>query len=390
MSEWKEYKLGEVGEIITGKTPSVRNPEDWGNKFLFITPSDYCNYGKYAKDSIRKLSVFGLERLKMKVLPPKSILVTCIGSDMGKVVMNNVMCITNQQINAIVPYKEYDNDFVYYSLLNAYDTLRVLGGDGTAVPIVNKSDFENIVLKLPPLDEQKRIAGVLSSLDDKIDLLNRENATLEALAETLFRHYFIENPDPTWKEGKIADLVDFNPNRKLTKNEDSPYIDMANIETQGYAPSSWRMRPFASGTKFINGDAIMARISPCLENGKAAYIDFLEDGQVGWGSTEFLVMRSKMGLHPFFAYIMTRYDDFRDHAVSSLVGLSGRQRVDLDNLLKYSIFIPDEKAITRFNREMEMIVSKMRNNQLQMRTLAFQRDIILPRLMSGEVKVIGL
>jgi type I restriction enzyme S subunit len=131
----------------------------------------------------------------------------------------------------------------------------------------------------------------------------------------------------------------------------------------------------------------MARISPCLENGKAAYIDFLEDGQVGWGSTEFLVMRSKMGLHPFFAYIMTRYDDFRDHAVSSLVGSSGRQRVDLDNLLKYSIFIPDEKAITRFNQEMEMIVSKMRNNQLQMRTLAFQRDIILPRLMYGELKV---
>ena len=258
---------------------------------------------------------------------------------------------------------------------------------GTTVMGIKAELLKKIPVFIPPIEEQKRIAGVLSSLDDKIDLLNRENATLEALAETLFRHYFIENPDPTWKEGKIADLVDFNPNRKLTKNEDSPYIEMANIETQGYAPSSWRMRPFASGTKFINGDAIMARISPCLENGKAAYIDFLEDGQVGWGSTEFLVMRSKMGLHPFFAYIMTRYDDFRDHAVSSLVGSSGRQRVDLDNLLKYSIFIPDEKAITRFNQEMEMIVSKMRNNQLQMRTLAFQRDIILPRLMYGELKV---
>ncbi len=277
--------------------------------------------------------------------------------------------------------------FLFYQLtLVDLENLNV----GSAVPSLTVPVINDIDITLPPLDEQKRIAGVLSSLDDKIDLLNRENVTLEALAETLFRHYFIENPNPTWKEGKIADLVDFNPSRKLTKNEDSPYIEMANIETQGYAPSSWRMRPFASGTKFINGDAIMARISPCLENGKAAYIDFLEDGQVGWGSTEFLVMRSKMGLHPFFAYIMTRYDDFRDHAVSSLVGSSGRQRVDLDNLLKYSIFIPDEKAITSFNREMEMIISKMRNNQLQMRTLAFQRDIILPRLMSSEVKVIGL
>lgn len=281
-----------------------------------------------------------------------------------------------------------DNIFLKYYLQSPRGQNELQSrASGTTVMGIKAELLKKIPVFIPPIEEQKRIAGVLSSLDDKIDLLNRENATLEALAETLFRHYFIENPDPTWKEGKIADLVDFNPNRKLTKNEDSPYIEMANIETQGYAPSSWRMRPFASGTKFINGDAIMARISPCLENGKAAYIDFLEDGQVGWGSTEFLVMRSKMGLHPFFAYIMTRYDDFRDHAVSSLVGSSGRQRVDLDNLLKYSIFIPDEKAITRFNQEMEMIVSKMRNNQLQMRTLAFQRDIILPRLMYGELKV---
>lgn len=306
------------------------------------------------------------------------------GSD-GDLVYAGFLIKFSLDPNKVNPYmlKLYTHSQDYYDWIKSVDNGATRGN-------INALTFASMPIVLPSRYEQDKIAGVLGALDDKIDLLNRENATLEALAETLFRHYFIENPDPTWKEGKIADLVDFNPNRKLTKNEDSPYIEMANIETQGYAPSSWRMRPFASGTKFINGDAIMARISPCLENGKAAYIDFLEDGQVGWGSTEFLVMRSKMGLHPFFAYIMTRYDDFRDHAVSSLVGSSGRQRVDLDNLLKYSIFIPDEKAITRFNREMEMIVSKMRNNQLQMRTLAFQRDIILPRLMSGEVKVIGL
>jgi len=224
-------------------------------------------------------------------------------------------------------------------------------------------------------------------LDDKIDLLNRENATLEALTETLFRHYFIENPNPDWKEGTVSELVDFNPIRKLSKGEDAPYVEMADIRATGYAPSSWRLRPFSGGTKFSNGDALFARISPCLENGKAAYIDFLNKEQVGWGSTEFIVMHSRMGLHPFFAYILTRYDDFRDHAVSSLVGSSGRQRVDIDNLVKYSMAIPDEQTITNFNRELEVIVPKMKNNHQQIISLSSQRDTLLPRLMSGEVLV---
>ncbi len=362
MPKRKEYKLGDVLAVRYGK-----DHKPLGN-------GQYPVYGSG-----------GIMRYADRYLYDKeSILIPRKGSLNNIFYQEGPFWTVDTMFWTEIDKAKVEPKFLFYQLtLVDLENLNV----GSAVPSLTVPVINDIDITLPPLDEQKRIAGVLSSLDDKIDLLHRENATLEALAETLFRHYFIENPDPSWKEGKIADLVDFNPNRKLTKNEDSPYIEMANIETQGYAPSSWRMRPFASGTKFINGDAIMARISPCLENGKAAYIDFLEDGQVGWGSTEFLVMRSKMGLHPFFAYIMTRYDDFRDHAVSSLVGSSGRQRVDLDNLLKYSIFIPDEKAITRFNQEMEMIVSKMRNNQLQMRTLAFQRDIILPRLMYGELKV---
>ncbi len=390
MTEWKEYKLG---DLIETNAKSIGKGYPYSKILYLDTGSITCN----KIESLQECEIGEAPSRAKRMVRKEDIIYSSVRPDQlhygfiknpqdNLVVSTGFVTIT---CNKAILYPK----FLYYYLIQSQITEylhSVAEASTTAYPSLRPSDIEALDIEIPPIDEQKRIAGVLSSLDDKIDLLHRENATLEALAETLFRHYFIENPDPTWKEGKIADLVDFNPNRKLTKNEDSPYFEMANIETQGYAPSSWRMRPFASGTKFINGDAIMARISPCLENGKAAYIDFLEDGQVGWGSTEFLVMRSKMGLHPFFAYIMTRYDDFRDHAVSSLVGSSGRQRVDLDNLLKYSIFIPDEKAITRFNREMEMIVSKMRNNQLQMRTLAFQRDIILPRLMSGEVKVIGL
>lgn len=363
MNDWKKYKLGEVVSWGNGKErPKDKGPIPvyGGNGVL-----DYTNRNNYEGETV---------------------IVGRVGAYCGSVYYTNQSIWVSDNALAAKPKNGNDTKFLYYLLqhlnLNGY-------AEGSTHPLVTQRLLNSIDVVIPPIVEQRRIAGVLSSLDDKIDLLNRENATLEALAETFFRHYFIEPPNPNWKEGTIADLVDFNPLRKLVKGEDAPYVEMANIGTRGYAPSSWRLRPFSSGTKFSNGDALFARISPCLENGKAAYIDFLSNEQVGWGSTEFIVMHSRMGLHPFFAYLLTRYDDFRDHAVSSLVGSSGRQRVDLDNLVKYPMTIPDKKTIMDFNREMEVIVPKMRNNQQQILTLSSQRDTLLPRLMSGEVRANG-
>lgn len=209
MSEWQDTKLGNTGKVITGKTPSKDNPEDWGEDVLFITPSDYKNYRKKAYSSIRMLSKIGATRQKNRLLPSKSILVTCIGSDMGKTAVNALPCVSNQQINAIIPNELFvDSDYIYYVTKDLYETLRNLGGDGTAVPILNKSDFENIDISLPPLPEQKAIAAVLSSLDDKIDLLHRQNKTLEAMAETLFRQWFIEEAQENWVEVPITDLFE--------------------------------------------------------------------------------------------------------------------------------------------------------------------------------------
>jgi type I restriction enzyme S subunit len=183
MTERQGTKLSNTGKVITGKTPSKDNPEDWGNEVLFVTLSDYKNYGKKAYSSIRMLSEIGAQRQKNRLLPPNSILVTCIGSDMGKTVVNAAPYVSNQQINAIIPDSSVANcDYLYYLTLDLYWTLRSLGGDGTAVPILNKSNFENIDILLPSLPEQKAIAAVLSSLDNKIDLLHRQNLILETMA----------------------------------------------------------------------------------------------------------------------------------------------------------------------------------------------------------------
>lgn len=396
MSKWKEYKLGDlIKDIAAGPFGSNLKVECFVESGFPII--DGANLkGVKVTDNITKYVTEEKARSLHRAIAKKNDVVVTISGNVGQIayIPDNSKyleyLVSQRQFRATFDETKVDVQFLVYYFHTRVGQHKILsfanqvGVPALAQPLKN---FREIELELPPIEEQKQIAGVLGSLDDKIDLLNRENATLEALAETLFRHYFIENPNPDWKEGTIADLVVFNPIRKLAKGEDAPYVEMANIGTSGYAPSSWRLRPFSSGTKFSNGDSLFARISPCLENGKSAYIDFLSNEQVGWGSTEFIVMHSQMELHPFFAYILTRYDDFRDHAVSSLVGSSGRQRVDLDNLLKYPMAIPDKQTIAVFNREMEVIVPKMKNNKQQIISLSSQRDTLLPRLMSGEAIV---
>ena len=388
MSEWQKNKLGNTGNVITGKTPSKDNPKDWGNEVLFITPSDYKNYRKKAYSSIRMLSRVGIERQKNRLLPPSSVLVTCIGSDMGKSVVNSSPCITNQQINAIIPDLSVVNaDYLYYLTIDLYDIFRRKGGDGTAVPILNKSDFEKIDILLPRIPEQKAIDDVLSSLDNKIDLLHRQNKTLESIAESLFRQWFIEEAQDEWADGTIADLIEFNPHRKLSKGAIAPYLEMASLNNSTFNPDDWYDRAFSSGTKFINRDTLLARITPCLENGKTAYVTFLDKNQVGWGSTEYIVMRPKGELHPFFAYALARNTDFRAYAEGCLAGSSGRQRVEIQHLENYVIKIPSPDIVSEFNSLAGSITAKLHSNFLQLRTLEKLRDTLLPKLMSGEVRV---
>ena len=388
MSEWRECRLDELGVVVTGKTPSKNHPEDWGDVMPFITPSDYKNYGKKASNSERTLSEYGVERLRNKVLPKDSILVTCIGSDMGKVVMNDVEAITNQQINSIIPNQQkVSSNFLYYRLVAMYETLRIYGGDGTAVPIVNKGDFESLEADIPPLPEQKAIAEVLSSLDDKIDLLHRQNKTLEQMAETLFRQWFVEEAGEDWEEGTLDDIIDFNPNYRIPKGDSAPYLEMKNVSTSTFNPEDWYYRDFTSGMKFQNGDSIIARITPCLENGKTSYIAFLENGQVGWGSTEYIVMRMKEPFHNFISYLIAKDNDFRDFAISSMSGSSGRQRAQANTIKEYKFKNPTDEIIGILNEQLEPIVKKLIYNASQIPTLESLRDTLLPKLMSGQVRI---
>ncbi len=280
-----------------------------------------------------------------------------------------------------------NSDFLFYFFKSEFGQHQILKYESqVGVPSISNplTSLKEIEVPVPRPAEQKSIAAVLSSLDDKIDLLHRQNKTLEAMAETLFRQWFVEEAQ---EDGVIADLIEFNPPRKLAKGSIAPYLEMAALSNATFNPDGWYDREFSSGTKFINGDTLLARITPCLENGKTAYVTFLQDGQVAWGSTEYIVMRPKGNLHPFFAYTLARNGDFRDYAEGCLAGSSGRQRVDVDHLKSYKIKIPSRDVVGEFNTFAESAVPKLHSNSRQIRTLETLRDTLLPKLMSGEVRV---
>jgi len=296
--------------------------------------------------------------------------------------------ISNKQLRVTVNAEIIDPLFAYYWFASDMMIDQIMQRNtGSSVPLINLSVLKSLVVPVPPQEEQKAIASVLSSLDDKIDLLHRQNKTLEAMAETLFRQWFVEEAKEDWESVTIADLIEFNPSRKLAKGTIAPYLEMAALSNTTFCPASWYDREFSSGTKFINGDTLLARITPCLENGKAAYVTFLEDSQVAWGSTEYIVMRPMGNLHPFFAYSLARSNDFRDYAEGCMEGSSGRQRVNIDHLKNYEMKLPSQKGINDFNAIADSIVPKLNFNFLQIRTLEKLRDTLLPKLMNGEARV---
>lgn len=393
MSEWKEVKLGDVLSLITkGTTPP--NGIGFVDRGINYVKSDAIGYNRNLdKTKIVQINEETHQKFKRSQLAENDILFSMAGIYLGKnaIVPKDILPANTNQALAILRLDQEKASPKYVSLYlsqpSMIDYVNNMSGQ-SAQPNVNFEEIKSISISLPPLPEQTAIASVLSSLDDKIDLLHRQNATLEKMAETLFRQWFVEEAKEEWEVGRISDLIEFNPTRKITKGTKSPFLEMAELSTTTFAPSGWYFREFSSGSKFMNGDTLLARITPCLENGKTAYVDFLEENQIGWGSTEFIVMRPKNQIHPFFAYVVARNQDFRDYAESCMQGSSGRQRVDIENLKSFELAIPSPDVISVFNNFCLTIVPKLKSNQTQIRTLTTLRDTLLPKLMSGEVRVI--
>ena len=362
MTEWKTYRLGDIATMKYGKLPpknnSGRYPIWSGYRNVGLTDTYNCGKG--------------------------TIIVVARGvGGTGDVKMAKEDCfLTNLSIAVNLDVNICNPQFFYYKFL--LSNLKYLDS-GSAQSQITIDDLKRLQLSLPSLEEQRRIAGILGAIDDKIENNRRINTNLELQAQALFDKIFFEDNDA--ERNPLSNYADINPTRTLHQGVVARYIEMANLPTRGSFPSDWSYKSYGGGCKFANGDTIMARITPCLENGKTAYIDFLEEQEVAFGSTEYIVISAKNGYCPALFYFLARNKEFVDYAVGHMNGSSGRQRVSGADIANFPMPHITLEESNKFAEIAMPIMDVIRNNSLENRHLATLRDTLLPKLMNGEIKL---
>lgn len=388
MDKWKSGTISDLGTVVGGATPSTKNTENYDcGTIAWITPKDLAGFsGRFISHGARNITEQGLKSCSTQLMPAHTVLFSS-RAPIGYVAIAEQEICTNQGFKSVVPNKNTDYMFLYYLLKYSRDKIENLGS-GTTFKEVSGSTMRGIEVSFPEtLEEQRQIASVLSVLDDKIEKNAEINDNLQQQAFALFDQLMLESGDSKCLVSEVAYL---NPKRQLSKNQVARCIDMSQLSTSGAFPSGWDMKPFNGGMRFINGDTLLARITPCLENGKTAYIDFLDEKEVAFGSTEYIVLAPREGVPPEYLYCLARYPAFVDYAVKNMNGSSGRQRVSADTIGKFVMNHPSKDALRNFGDIAAALFMKMRYNSFENLRLASFRDAILPRLMSGELDVSAL
>jgi len=436
-------KLIDEGSLEIGDGYRAKNNELGGTGPIFLRAGHVSNT-HIDFSGVERFYENLRDRLRQKFAMPGDTIVTTKGNSTGR-----TSFVTDQMPEFVYsPHLSYwrsRNPKVicggflrYWSRGAEFITqLRGMSASTDMAPYLSLTDQRRLRITLPPITQQEHIADILGTLDDKIDLNRRMNETLEAMARRLFKSWFIDfdpvhikaalrrehpklsNPDLSrralpnmapeiagifpdsfeestlgpvpkgWNARTVPDAIEVNPSRSITKGTVVPWLEMANMPTRSVRVLAWERREFKSGTKFINGDTLVARITPCLENGKTAFVDFLEDDEVGAGSTEYIVLRPPPPLPPVFAYLLARTDDFRQHLITNMTGTSGRQRVPADCLNTFPLVTPPKEIAECFARTTGDLFAQMKTIDEESFALTATRDKLLPRILAGDLQILG-
>jgi type I restriction enzyme S subunit len=384
--------IGDLGRVVTGKTPPSAQPELFGNLYPFITPTDMDWDVRYVEPD-RFLSLSGKEYQNRLMLPAAAVCVVCIGATIGKVCMTRCPSFTNQQINSVVVNeKEHDPFFVYHLLTTLRDELKSNAG-GAATPIINKTIFSEIKVNAPSLPVQKRIAGILSAYDDLIENSQRRIKILEAMARGLYREWFIHFRFPGhenhprvssalgeipqgWEVKKLGDIAEnFDRMRK-------PLSKMERSQLQGEYPYYGAAKVFDYVNDYIfdgeylllaeDGSVITPQRTPVLQLVKEKF----------WPNNHTHVLR---GLPTFSTHFL--YLGLSEVDISPYITGAAQPKITQENMNRIPFFCGPKELHLEFNRLVEPMILKSHILQSQVKNLRRTRDLLLPRLLSGQINV---
>ena len=391
MAEWRRIKVADIGNVVTGKTPKTNNCDYYGGKMPFLTPSDDMSV-KYVRDTKKHLTEAGKMSVKNAVIPENSICVSCIGSDLGKVVITTEETVTNQQINSIIVNgSQFDINYIYYSMVELGKILNFHSKTSTAVPIVNKSSFSQYEISCPDLYIQRKIGDVLSKLDEKIEENIKINNNLEQQIKSLYTYYFGEVKND-WKEIPLSDIIFFQ---------------------EGPGIRNWQY--VGDGVRFINircinnGEIDISTANMISEeeaNGKYAHF-MLEpydivmscSGTLGRYAivqqkdlplclnTSVIRFRPKNNVFDYsYIYGYITSNEFLNQQRMMANG-SAQINFGPTHLKQIVICEPPIQLRKDFNNIVFPMIERMIANRAENNALVRTRDALLPKLMSGELDV---
>ncbi|MDS7913442.1 restriction endonuclease subunit S [Klebsiella pasteurii] len=446
-SKWKRVTVADVCisivDCVNKTAPVVEYPTNYK---MIRTPN--IRSGKVTLDGCRYVEKEVYETWTRRSKPQKEDVLLTREAPLGEVgiITTDDNIFLGQRImqyradkNKIDPY------FLLYSFLSPdlQQQFSMHEGSGSVVSHIRVGDCSKFEINIPPLEIQRSIVEILKSLDDHIDVNIKINQTLEQMSQTLFKSWFVDfdpvidnaldagNPIPEalqsraelrqkvrnsadfkplpediralfpaefeetemgwvpkgWMLESVAKSININPGVKLPQNTVAKYVDMKSLPTQGYSISDVIEKPYAGGAKFQKNDTLFARITPCLENGKTGFVDFLDEKETAFGSTEFIVMRGTTKVHYSYVACLARENNFRSHAIQNMVGSSGRQRVQNSCFDSFYISIPTPSVMSLFAGKVSSYFDKMYSCNLENKYLTALRDTLLPKLISGELSL---
>ena len=410
--ELKKYKLADIGKVITGKTPSTSIAENyaWGT-IPFYTPEDVAKgLGMMGRNS-RFISKTGFEEIASNTISGESVLVGCIGSDMGNVAYSNITCATNQQINAITQFKNgIDPLYVYYLLSTMKSYFQKIAGS-TTTPILPKSVFEEIEIHLPDMKKQKDVVSILYALDHKIELNKRINDNLEAMAKQLYDYWFVQFDFPN-EEGKPY------------KSSGGAMVWNENLKRE--IPQGWVVEKMGKCTNVLLGGTPDTNDNSLWGNG----YNWLNSGEVA----EFPILKSEKNITPkgleksatvlapkgSVTLSITRYlrpsilcidacinqsvvailenDKISKEYIYPLLNRdiprlmslrTGAQQphINKETVEAINVVLPPANIMGAYINKAESIYNAIFNNAKEVEELTKQRDELLPLLMNGQATV---
>jgi type I restriction enzyme S subunit len=403
LNDWKPKKLDELGFVGRGK--SRHRPRNasflYGGRYPFFQTGDIKAANFYLTEYSQTYSDAGLAQSKL--WKPGTLCITIAANIAESAILGIEGCFPDSVVGFIPDHDKADVRFVKYYMeilkLKMQSVSRGTTQDNLSVDKLLSFDF-----LIPAVPIQRRIAGILSAYDELIENSQRRIKILESMARALYREWFVHFRFPGhenhprvasplgeipqgWEVTRITEAVQINPRVVVPREGEKSFVPMGCLSNDSMLITNIESRSGNSGAKFQNGDTLFARITPCLENGKTGYVQFLSDeNDVAFGSTEFIVLRS-VSLNPEYVYCLARSDEFRGVAINSMSGASGRQRVQEKCFDDFQIAHPSRGLLEKFSAIVAPSFRLIYRYHQQIQNLRRTRDLLLPRLLSGQIDV---